>query len=69
MLFKNQQDTVTNNEIHAVFWDMAVQTDRHIRAKRHVIILKDNVKSTCKLTDITVLCDKNASSQEIEKKK
>ena len=70
MIFKNEQGTVTNNEIHAVFSDMTVQTDRHIRAKRHVIIIKDNVKSTCKLIDITVPCDnKNSSSQEIEKKK
>jgi len=47
---------------------MAVQTDRHISANRPDIIIKDKMNSTCKLIDMTVPCDKNVSSKEIEKK-
>ena len=47
---------------------MAVQTDRHISANRPDIIIKDRVNSICKLIDMTVPCDKNVSSKEIEKK-
>ena len=66
--YENQPDTVTNTETHTVLWDMAVQTDRHIKANRPDIIIKDKVNSTCKLIDMTVPCGKNVSSKEIEKK-
>ena len=42
--------------------------DRHISANRPDIIIKDKMNSTCKLIDMTVPCDKNVSSKEIEKK-
>jgi len=45
---------------------MAVQTDGHISANRPDIITKDKMNSTCKLVDMTVPCDKNVSSKEIE---
>ena len=66
--YDHQPDTVTNTETHTVLWDMAVQTDRHISANRPDIIIKDKMNSTCKLIDMTVPCDKNVSSKEIEKK-
>ena len=65
--YDHQPDTVTNTETHTVLWDMAVQTDRHISANRPDIIIKDKMNSTCKLIDMTVPCDKNVSSKEIEK--
>ena len=40
---------------------MAVQTDRYISVNRPDIIIKDKV-------NMTVSCDKNVSSKEIEKK-
>jgi len=66
--YDHQADTVSTTETHTVLWDMAVQTDRHISANRPDIIFKDNMNSTCKLIDMTVPCDKNVSSKEIEKK-
>ena len=42
--------------------------NNNISANRSDIIIKDNVNSTCKLIDMTVRCDKNVSSKEIEKK-
>ena len=42
--------------------------DRHTSANRPDIIIKDKVNSICKLIDMTVFCDKNVSSKEIEKK-
>ena len=33
-----------------------------------LIVMKDKGSSTCKLIDITVLCDKNASSKELGQK-
>ena len=63
----NNNDDDDNNN-NTVLWDIAVQTDRHISANRPDIIIKDKVNSTCKLIDMTVPCDKNVSSKEIEKK-
>ena len=45
-----------------------MQADRHISANRPYVIIKDTVNSICKLIDMTVPCDKNVSSKEIEKK-
>ena len=36
--------------------------------KKKKRVIKDKVNSTCKLIDMTVPCDKNVSSKEIEKK-
>ena len=43
-------------------------SDRYISANRHDVIIKDKVNSICKLIDMTVPCDKNVSSKEIENK-
>ena len=66
--YEYQPDTVSNTDTYTVLWNMAVQTDRHISANRPDIIIKDRVNSICKLIDMTVPCDKNVSSKEIEKK-
>ena len=50
-------------------WDMPVNTDRTITANRPDIIVKDSVKSTCKLIDMTVPSDRNIALKEIEKKR
>ena len=49
-------------------WDMPVNTDRTITAKRPDIIVKDSVNSTCKLIDMTIASDTNIALKEIEKK-
>ena len=51
-----------------IMWDMPVNTDRTITANRPDIIVKDSVKSTYKLIDMTVLSDRNIALKEIEKK-
>ena len=66
--YEHQPDTVTNTDTHTVLWNMAVQTDRNISTNRPHITIKDKVNSTFKLIDVTVPCDKNVSSKEIEKK-
>ena len=66
--YEHKPDTVTDTDTHTVLWDMAVNTDRHIGANRPDIIIKDKVNSTCKLIDMTVPCDKNVSTKEMEKK-
>ena len=52
-----------------IMWDMQVNTDRTITAKRPDIIVKDSVNSTCKLIDMTVPSDRNIALKETEKKK
>ena len=47
---------------------MAVHTDGHIGANRPDIIIKEKVNSTCKLIDMSIPCDKNVSTKEMEKK-
>ena len=51
-----------------IMWDMQVNTDRTITAKRPDITVKDSVNSTCKLIDMTVPSDRNIALKEIEKK-
>ena len=51
-----------------IMWDIPVNTDRTITAKRPDIIVKDSVNSTCKLIDMTFPSDRNIALKEIEKK-
>ena len=49
-------------------WDMPVNTDRTITLNRPDIIVKDSVRSTCNLIDMTVPSDRNIELKEVEKK-
>ena len=51
-----------------IMWDMPFNTDRTITANRPDIIVKDSVRSTCKLIDMTVPTDRNIALKEVEKK-
>ena len=52
-----------------IMWDVLVNSDRTITAKKTDIIVKDSVNSTCKMIDITVPSDRNIALKETEKKK
>ena len=57
-----------NDNNITIMWDMLVNTDRTITAKKADIIVKDSVSSTCKLIDMTVPSDRNIAVKETEKK-
>ena len=65
-MYKSTNRTLTNTETYTVLGYMVVHTDRHIGANTPDKIIKDKTNSTCKMIDMTVPCDKNVSSKEVE---
>ena len=68
--YEHEPETVMHNNDNniTIIWDMPVNTDRTITAKKADIIVKDSVSSTCKLIDMTVPSDRNIAVKETEKK-
>jgi len=50
---KSQGDKVT------ILWNQQIQTDRTIPSSKPDIIIRDNEKGTCVLTDVAVSGDRN----------
>ena len=48
-------------------WNQQVQTDRTILNNKPDIIIRDNEKGTCMLTDIAISGDRNVIKKESEK--
>ena len=57
----SQGDNVT------ILWNQQVQTDRTIPNNKPDIIIRDNEKITCMLTDVTTSGDRNVIKKEAEK--
>ena len=68
--YQHEPETVMHNKDNdiTVTWDMPVNPDRTITARRPNIVVKDSVNSTRKLIDMTVSSDRNVALKEIEKK-
>ena len=50
--------TVIENNNTTVLWDMAVNTDKEIKANRPDIIIKNRQQKTCLMIDLTVPFEK-----------
>ena len=68
--YQHEPETVVHNKDNniTIMWDMPVNTDRTITLNRPDIIVKDSVRSTCNLIDMTVPSDRNIELKEVEKK-
>ncbi|XP_068750922.1 uncharacterized protein [Montipora capricornis] len=68
--YQHEPDTVVHNKDNniTIMWDMPVNTDRTITLNRPDIIVKDSVRSTCNLIDMTLPSDRNIELKEVEKK-
>ena len=65
--YKNQPDTVTENEKATILWDMQVHTDRITSHNKPDIIIKDKQEKTCMLIVMAVPSDENKSVKVAEK--
>ena len=50
-----------------ILWNQQVQTDRTIPNNKPDIIIQDNEKETCMLTDVAISRDRNVIKNEAEK--
>ena len=50
-----------------ILWNQQVQTDRTIPNNKPDIIIRDNEKGTCVLTDVAISGDRNVIKKEAEK--
>ena len=62
--------SLLENDTHKLLWDVDIQMDRLISARRPdlVIIKKKKKKKTCRIVDFTVPTDHRIQLKETEKK-
>ena len=65
--YNHEPNTVEENEDYKLLWDMAIQTDRVISARRPDIVIIDKKEKTTTLIDIAVPYDTRIEEKEIEK--
>ena len=65
--YEHQPEAVTETDNVTILWDYSLQTDRKIKANKPDITVKNERERTCKLIDVKIPADKNASVAEFEK--
>ena len=65
--YEHKPEPVIENKNVTILWDFSIHTDRTIQANRPDIVIKDKVKRTCQLIDMSVPSDNNVSAKEFEK--
>ena len=59
--------SIEENEKTKILWDVTIQTDRLIEARRPDIMVIDKANKTCQIIDIAVPSDQNVAKKEKEK--
>ena len=65
--YKHEIQPVIENDKVKILWDMCVQTDKVIQARRPDIVVVDKLKKQVSIIDIAVPADKNVAEKEKEK--
>jgi hypothetical protein len=65
--YEHQTPPVVSNEKATVMWDFSIHTDRKINANRPDIVVRDKLKKTCLLIDVSIPSDRNTSLKTFEK--
>ena len=65
--YEHKPEPVVDDRNVTILWDFPIHTDRTIQANRPDIIIKDKVKRTCQMIDMSVPSDNNVSAKEFEK--
>ena len=58
---------VVDNDKVTILWNFPIHTDRTINANKPDIVVKDKLKNTCQLIEISVPMDRNVSATEFRK--
>ena len=65
--YEHQTPPVVENDKAVVLWDFSIHTDRTIKANRPDIVIRDKMKKTCWLLDVSIPTDTNTSVKTFEK--
>ena len=65
--YEHQTPPVTETKEVTILWDFPINTDRKITANRPDIVIRDKIKKTCLLLDISIPSDVNTSLKTYEK--
>ena len=65
--YENDPPPVVDNDKVTILWNFPIHTDRTINANKPDIVVKDKLKNTCQLIEISVPMDRNVSATEFRK--
>ena len=65
--YDHEPKTVTESDEVTFLWDMPIHTDREIKSNRPDIEMKDKRERRCKIIDVAIPSDNNASVKVAEK--
>ena len=65
--YEHKAKSIEENEKTNILWDVTIQTDRVIEARRPDIVVIDKANKTCQIIDIAVPSDQNITKKEKEK--
>ena len=66
--YKHKPATVLENENHKILWDMDIQTDKPIQARRPDVIIINKKEKFCQIVDFAVPADHRINIKEKEKR-
>ena len=65
--YDHETPPAVSNEQVTILWDFPIHTDKTIKANRPDIVIRDKIKKTCCLLDISIPSDRNTSLKIYEK--
>ena len=65
--YNHHPEKVVQDKDITILWDFEIHTDRHIKANRPDITIKNHKDGTCLLIDMTVPSDRNTPVKEYDK--
>jgi len=65
--YEHEPQTVSEKDDITILWDMSIQTDRKLKAKRPDIIIKNKKEKSCLLIDMAIPTNRNSSVRVTEK--
>ena len=65
--YKHKAKSIEKNEKSKILWDVTIQRDRAIEARRPDIVVIVKANKTCQIIDIAVPSDQNIAKKEKEK--
>ena len=66
--YRPEPETVVENEKSKILWDMNIQTDNVIEARRPDVVVIDKANNHCQIIDFAVPYDSRVEQKELEKK-
>ena len=65
--YKNELESILENEDYEILWDFSIQTDHVIEARRPDLVVVDKKERSCKIIDFAVPGDSRIEEKEKDK--